>query len=103
MKNSNEEILLRVTFDNDFSCKSHVKNMCKKASKNLHALCRVCKYITQTLRIVIMKAFNESEFGYCPLVWIFHGTMNKIQERALRLCVVYADHRHTYNQLSEKD
>ena len=38
-----------------------------------------------------MKAFIESQFGYCPLVWIFHGnrnlnnTMNNIQERVLRL------------------
>ena len=42
-----------------------------------------------------MEAFIESQFGYCPLVWIFQGnktlnnTMNGIQERALRL--VYTD------------
>ena len=54
-----------------------------------------------------MKAFIESQFGYCPLVWVFHGnrtlndTMNKIQERALRL--VYNDHHSTYDQLLEKD
>ena len=107
VKNSNEEKLLGVTFDNDFSCKTHVKNMCKKASKKLHALYRICKYITQTQRRVIMKAFIESQFGYCPLVWVFHGnrtlndTMNKIQERALRL--VYNDHHSTYDQLLEKD
>ena len=107
VKNSNEAKLLGVTFDNDFSCKTHVKNMCKKASKKLHALYRVCKYITQTQRRVIMKAFIESQFGYCPLVWGFHGnrtlndTMNKIQERALRL--VYNDHHSTYDQLLEKD
>ena len=107
VKNSNEEKLLGVTFDNDFSCKTHVKNMCKKASKKLHALYRVCKYITQTQRRVIMKAFIASQFGYCPLVWVFHGnrtlndTMNKIQERALRL--VYNDHHSTYDQLLEKD
>ena len=107
VKNSNEEKLLGVTLDNDFSCKTHVKNMCKKANKKLHALYRVCKYITQTQRRVIMKAFIESQFGYCPLVWVFHGnrtlndTMNKIQERALRL--VYNDHHSTYDQLLEKD
>ena len=107
VKNSSEEKLLGVTFDNDFSCNTHVKNMCKKASKKLHALYRVCKYITQKQRRIIMKAFIESQFGYCPLVWIFHGnrtlnnTMNKIQERALRL--VYTDYHSTYDQLLEKD
>ena len=30
VKNSSEEKLLGVTFDNDFSCVAHVKNMCKK-------------------------------------------------------------------------
>ena len=48
VKNSNEEKLLGVTFDNDFSCKTRVKNVCKKASKKLHALYRVCQYITNT-------------------------------------------------------
>ena len=54
-----------------------------------------------------MKAFIESQFGCCPLVWFFHGnrtlndTMNIIQERALRL--VYNDHHSTYDQLLEKD
>ena len=86
VKNSSEEKLLGVTFDNDFSCVTHVKNMCKKASKKLHAL-----YITLNQRRIIMKAFIESQFGYCPIIWRFHGnmtlnnTMNNIQERALRL------------------
>ena len=63
VKNSSEEKLLGVTFDNDFSCVAHVKNVCKKASKKLHALYRVCKYITLNQRRIIMKAFIESQFG----------------------------------------
>ena len=41
-----------------------------------------------------MKAFIKSQFGYCPLVWIFHGnrtlhnTMNGIQERVLMLIII---------------
>ena len=107
VKNSSEEKLLGVTFDNDFSCVAHVKHMCKKASKKIHALYRVCKYITLNQRRIIMKAFIESQFGYCPLIWIFHGnrtlnnTMNNIQERALRL--VYTDYRSTYDQLLARD
>ena len=107
VNNSSEEKLLGVTFDNDFSCITHVKNMCKKASKKLHALYRVCKYITLYQRRTIMKAFIESQFGYCSLVWIFHGnrtlnnTMNNIQERAL--CLVYTDYSSSYDQLLAKD
>ena len=68
VRNSNEEKLLGVTFDNDFSCIKHVKRMCKKASKKLHALYRICNYMTLSQRGIIMKAFIESQFGYCPLV-----------------------------------
>ena len=107
IKNSNEEKLLGVTFDNDFSCKSHVRSICQKASKKLHALSRVCRFMTQHKRRILMKAFIESQFGYCPLIWVFHGNralnnvMNKIQERALRL--VYSDERSNYEELLEKD
>ena len=75
--NSDKYHLLLSSHDNDkvkntsevkFSCIKHVKNICRKASKKLHALYRVCKYITQNQRKVIMKAFIESQFGYCPLV-----------------------------------
>ena len=99
--------MLGVTFDNGFSCNTHIKNICKKASNKLHALARVCKFMGQHKRRVIMKAFIESQFGYCPLIWIFHGNrtlnnvMNRIQERALRL--VYYDETSSYEELLSKD
>ena len=42
-----------------------------------------------------MKTFIESQFGYCPLVWMFHGKIvhkkiNHLHERALR--IVYKDY-----------
>ena len=68
VEDSSEENLLGVTFDNDFSCVAHVKNMCKKANKKLHALYRFCKYITLNQGRIIIKAFIASQFGYCPLM-----------------------------------
>ena len=56
---SSEEKLLGVTFDNDFSCITHVQNMCQKASKKLHALYSVCKYIALNQRRTVMNAFIE--------------------------------------------
>ena len=55
----------------------------------------------------VMKAFLKSEFGYCPLVWIFHGyrslnnSMDKLHERALRL--VYRDETSAYEDLLRKN
>ena len=53
-----------------------------------------------------MKAFINSQFGYCPLVWMFHSRLlnnriNKIHERALR--IVFKDYNATFNELLERD
>ena len=91
IKNSNQEKLLGITIDNNFSCIPHVRKICRQASKKLHALARICTFMTQNKRKIIMKAFIESQFNYCLLVWMFHGNrglndaMNKIHEQALRL------------------
>ena len=55
---------------------------------------------------LVMKAFITSQFGYCPLVWMFHSRglnnhINKIHEKALRL--VYRDNKSTFSELLDKD
>ena len=98
--------LLGVTIDNKLNFTEHISKMCNKASSKLHALARISNYIsTQKLRI-LMKAFFESQFSYCPLVWMFHSRtlnnrINRLHERALRM--VYKDQHLTFEQLLEKD
>ena len=53
-----------------------------------------------------MKAFIESKFNYCPLVWMFHSRtmnnkINRIHERALSL--FYSDDISSFNELLKKD
>ena len=53
-----------------------------------------------------MDAFIESQFSYCPLVWMFcsrkmNNKMNHIHERALRL--VYQDYTASFDDLLKKD
>ena len=53
-----------------------------------------------------MGAFICSQFGYCPLVWMFHSRkinkhINSLHERALR--VVYRDYNATSSELLSKD
>ena len=53
-----------------------------------------------------MKTFIESQFNYCPLVWMFHSRdlnqkINKLHERALR--VVYNNNSLTFQQLLVED
>ena len=53
-----------------------------------------------------MKSFIESQFAYCPLVWICcdktsDNRINHLQERALR--TVYNDNVSTFEKPPEKD
>ena len=55
---------------------------------------------------IIMKSFIESQFGYCPLISIFHirglnNKINRIHERALR--IAYNDTSSSYGELLTKD
>ena len=53
-----------------------------------------------------MKSFIESQFSYCPLIWMFHSRklnarINRLHERGLRL--VYKDTHLTFEELLRKD
>ena len=55
---------------------------------------------------LLMNTFIESQFNYCPLIWMFHSRkmnhrINKLHERALR--VVYKDENLTFEELLRKD
>jgi len=83
-----------------------VTNLCKKASQKLHALSRVCNLMNTTQRKLIMNAFIKSQFGYCPLVWMFHSRklnhrINRIHEKTLR--IVYNDYVSNFLELLRKD
>ena len=91
---SNDVELLGVTIDNNLRFDKHVSNICLKANRKLSALTRVAKFVPFKKRHIIFKVFIESQFKYCPLVWMFHGRqindkINKLHERALR--IVYND------------
>ena len=106
IENTNSQKLLGNKVDNKVIFDEHVSALCKEASKKLHALSRVSRYMTFKQRKIVMKAFISSQFGYCPLVWICHSRtqnnrINKIHERALRL--VYQDEISTFEDLLEKD
>ena len=104
--NRGSEKLLGITIDSKLSFDDHVTSLCKKACQKLHALARVAQYMDIPKRRAIMKAFINSQFGYCPLVWMWHSRklnnrINKIHERALR--IVYEESNATFEELLTKD
>ena len=64
--------LLGVTIDNQLNFNEHISNLCKKANQKLHALARVSRFMSQEKLRILMKAFIDSQFGYCPLIWMFN-------------------------------
>ena len=102
---SNKQKLLGVHIDRTLSFDKHVSNLCKKAGRKLSVLARLSSYITLTQRRVLMKSFIKPQFGYCPLVWMFHGRVlnrkiNHLHESSLR--IVYRDSISPFQELLKK-
>ena len=72
--------LLGIKIDNKLNFNDHVSMIYKKASHKLHALARISPFMNKNKLRVLTKAFIESQFGYCPLIWMFHSgkLINKI-------------------------
>ena len=103
---SQEEKLLGVTIDNKLKFQTHLSNICKKTGAKVTALMRLAKIMPFKKKRLLMNAFIESQFSYCPLLWMFcsrsmNNKINRIHERALRL--VYLDYVSSFEDLLKKD
>ena len=103
---SKTEVLLGTTLDYELKFDDHVNRLCKKASLKLTALALIEPFINVIKKRIIMKSFTESQFGYCPLIWMFYSRglnnkINPIHERVLR--ITYNDKSSSYGQLLTKD
>ena len=103
---SNHEKLLGLIIDKKLNFNKHLEILCKKASAKVTALARMVKIIPLEKKRLLMKAFIESQFSYCPLIWMFcsrkmNAKINYIQERSLRL--VYDDYTSSFHDLLRKD
>ena len=93
--------LLGILIDRDLKFDEYILSQCKKAGKKLTALIRITKFLTFAQRKNIMKAFIESQFGYCPLVKFCgrqtNARINHILDRALK--AVYNDEISPFEEL----
>ena len=106
IKSSSSVELLGVTIDNELKFDEHVKTIIKKGNQKFHALARISKYLNQDQLKILMRTFIQSQFNYCPLVWMFHNRtlnskINRLHERALR--IVYKNDELNFNELLELD
>ena len=106
IENTKREKLLGIQFDNKLSFDYHLSEICKKASRKLYALCRATPYMNLSKRKILMNAFFNSQFSYCPLIWMCHSCMinkkiNRLHEIWLR--IIYCDKQSSFEELLEKD
>ena len=63
--------LLGIIIDRNLKIDEYILTQCKKAGRKIKALSRVCVYLSLERRRTLMKAFIESQFTYCSLIWLF--------------------------------
>ena len=106
IENSQFEKLLGVTLDSRLTFEKHIQQICGKASSKLKALARITPLMDIEKRKILMNAFFNAQFSYCPLTWMFHSRnlnnkINKLHERCLR--IVYKNNTSSYEDLLEID
>ena len=68
--------LLGTTIDKNINFKRHRQNVCHKASSKIKALFRIGNVLNLEQAQVLTEVYISSNFGYCPLIWMFCGKMN---------------------------
>ena len=103
---SSHEKLLGVIIDKNLNFNEHLLNLCKKVRQKITALAKISKLMSFHKRKLLFNTFIESQFSYCPLVWMFcsrlmNQKINRIHERALR--IVHSDYVSSFTELPRKD
>ena len=104
---SQQERLLGVMVDRGLTFEKHVENLCRNAGAKVTALGRLVAIVSMEKKKIIMATFIESQFSYCPLVWMFNHSrklndrINHIHERGLRM--VYGDYVSSFRELLKRD
>ena len=103
VESSSTEKLLGIQTDLTFD--EQISSVCNKEGKKLIVLSRLVNYMSFDKCRMVMKAFIESQFNYCPLIWTFHSRtlnnkINRLHERTLR--IVYSDYKSSFCELDVK-
>ena len=60
--------LLGINVDRSLKFDFHMLKVCSKADRKLTIFSRMFRFLTFEKRRVLIKAYFESQFKYCPLV-----------------------------------
>ena len=91
IKNSEYEKSLGIKNDTKPNFNEHLNDIISKASRKVNALSRVMPYMSLSKKKKLVSSFFNSQFNYCPLIWMFHSRIinNKINRLHESTCVYY--------------
>ena len=90
--------------DSELKFEEHISKICNIVKKKLNVLHRIGSHMSLDKRKMLLRAFIESQFSYCTLIWMFHSRtcnnkINRLHEKALR--TVYGDFKSKFDELLE--
>ena len=103
---SRSETFYFPTLDSGLKFEEHINKVCNIVNKKLNASHCIRSRMGLDKRKMLLRAFIESQFSDCPLIWMFHSRtlnnkINRLHEKALR--IVYGDYKSKFDELLEKD
>ena len=95
-----------IKVDAKLNFNEHLNNIISKVSRKVNALSRAVPYMRVSKRKILLNSFFNSQFSYCPLIWIFYSRImnneiNWLRERCMWL--IYKDKMSSFEELLEQD
>ena len=69
IKSSDCEKLLGVKFDSKLRFDQHITDLCRTASRKIHALARVTPFMNLSKRRLLLNSYFKTQFNNYPLIW----------------------------------
>ena len=95
-----------IKVDAKLNFNEHLNNIISKVSRKVNALSRAVPYMRVSKRKILLNSFFNSQFSYCPLIWMFYSRImnneiNWLRERCMWL--IYKDKTSSLEELLEQD
>ena len=79
IENTQNEKSLGITINSKLNFDRHIQQICSRANAKLKTLARIAPFMNITKRKILLNAFFNAQFSYCPLTWMFHSRKLKKQ------------------------
>ena len=86
-RNSDYEKLLGTKVDAKLNFNKHLNDIISKASPKINALSRVMPCMSLSKKKKLVSSFFNSQFNYCPLVWMFHSRIIKLNNKINKIII----------------